>query len=324
MSTLLSTLGLAALVVSLVGLAKGDVRRVGLIGRTSSVKLLAAAVALLAVAGALAPSTPNVPAPALSSSESEPAPPPAASAVTSPESVPAESPSASRSPSPAAATVAGGSGSTASISDKGRTLLFLAAGGDGDSWRDTGGVEYRMGLVNAPEYNECGGAAATAYRRRRLADGFSAQSYATDRYGRKVSVIFTASGVNLNVAMARAGMADDRYLARYRDENPTLARQLDTAFARAKADRAGIWGRCSPGGSGASRRPAAQPVARQGGGCHPDYRTCIPIKGDGSGNGDANDLDCGDIGTVVYLRRVGRDPYRLDKDGDGVGCESYG
>ena len=33
------------------------------------------------------------------------------------------------------------------------------------------------------------------------------------------------------------------------------------------------------------------------------------------------DLDCPDIGHVVYI--TGPDYHRLDADGDGVGCESY-
>jgi hypothetical protein len=33
-----------------------------------------------------------------------------------------------------------------------------------------------------------------------------------------------------------------------------------------------------------------------------------------------SDLDCADIGFPV--RVIGSDPYRLDGDGDGVGCES--
>jgi hypothetical protein len=34
------------------------------------------------------------------------------------------------------------------------------------------------------------------------------------------------------------------------------------------------------------------------------------------------DLDCRDVGHAV--RVTGPDPHGLDKDGDGVGCESYG
>lgn len=39
-------------------------------------------------------------------------------------------------------------------------------------------------------------------------------------------------------------------------------------------------------------------------------------------NSPGPDLDCGDIGHTVYIN--GPDYHRLDRDGDGVGCESYG
>lgn len=212
----------------------------------------------------------------------------------------------------------------------GASLLQDAGGGDGDSWRDTAGREYRLGLVNAPERDECFGSEATAERRRLTASGFRAQVYTDDRYGRGVSVVTTADGRNLNVHLARRGFADDRFLARFRDENPELARQLDTAFAQARAERAGLWGACRSGAP--SRQPApsqaAQPQPAQpppaAAGCHPDYVPCVRVKGDGSGNGAANDLDCDDIGRRVQLRVRGVDPYRLDGGGDGVGCERFG
>lgn len=37
---------------------------------------------------------------------------------------------------------------------------------------------------------------------------------------------------------------------------------------------------------------------------------------------DGVDLDCGDIGRPV--RVTGPDPHRLDGDGNGIACESYG
>lgn len=46
--------------------------------------------------------------------------------------------------------------------------------------------------------------------------------------------------------------------------------------------------------------------------CHPDYSGCLPIVGD---------LDCSQIGHPVRILH-GRDPYGLDSDGDGMGCES--
>jgi endonuclease YncB( thermonuclease family) len=123
-------------------------------------------------------------------------------------------------------------------------LLQTGSGGDGDSWRDTDGREYRLGLVNTPEADECFGSQATAERKARTADGFRADVYTVDRYGRHVSVVTTADGTNLNVHLARHGFADDRYLGRFRHENPELAADLDRAFAAARAESAGLWGAC--------------------------------------------------------------------------------
>lgn len=47
--------------------------------------------------------------------------------------------------------------------------------------------------------------------------------------------------------------------------------------------------------------------------CNPNYSPCIP--------NSSYDLDCADVGKTV--RVIGTDEYRLDRDGDGAGCESY-
>ena len=200
------------------------------------------------------------------------------------------------------------------------TAPLLQAGphGDGDSWRDSAGEEYRLGLVNAPEQDECFGAEATAERRRQVATGFRAEAYSVDRYGRSVSVVTTADGRNLNVHLARHGFVDDRYLADFRHEHPELAAELDQAFAEARAHWRGLWSACS--GDDAPVAPVAAPAGTTG--CHPDYVTCVLVAGDGSGNGAENDLDCGDVDGPVQARQPGVDPYRLDADGDGVGCDA--
>jgi endonuclease YncB( thermonuclease family) len=123
-------------------------------------------------------------------------------------------------------------------------LLMPAGGGDGDSWHDTAGAEYRLGLVNTPEYDECYGSEATAKRKELTAHGFRANVYARDVYGRGVSIVTTANGVNVNVYLARYGFANDKYLAQFRHENRKLAAQLDTAFAKARAERRGLWSSC--------------------------------------------------------------------------------
>jgi hypothetical protein len=51
-------------------------------------------------------------------------------------------------------------------------------------------------------------------------------------------------------------------------------------------------------------------------GCHNDYFPCIP-----PGPGD---LNCSDLSTGVWLYNISNDPYGLDADKDGDGCESLG
>jgi hypothetical protein len=51
------------------------------------------------------------------------------------------------------------------------------------------------------------------------------------------------------------------------------------------------------------------------GSCDSHYTPCIKKVG--------HDLDCKDIGYQVKLNSVGDDPYQLDADGDGIGCENY-
>lgn len=126
-------------------------------------------------------------------------------------------------------------------------LLTAADHGDGDSWRDVQGREYRLGMVNTPEVDECFSAEATAERRRLTGTGFRAEVYTTDRYGRGVSVVTLPGGRNLNVHLARQGFADDRYLDDVRHEHPELAAALDAAFAQARREGRGLWGACVEG-----------------------------------------------------------------------------
>jgi endonuclease YncB( thermonuclease family) len=138
--------------------------------------------------------------------------------------------------------VAGCTPVTAAHSTSG--LLRAAPNGDGDSWKDTSGHEYRLGLINTPELNECYGQIASDERKHLVRKGFRADVYSKDTYGRLVAVVYLADGTNLNVFLARHGYANDRYLTEFRNENPSLARELDSAFAAARRERAGLWGAC--------------------------------------------------------------------------------
>ena len=61
----------------------------------------------------------------------------------------------------------------------------------------------------------------------------------------------------------------------------------------------------------------APPTASQSGDCHPAYEPCLPNRA-----GDA--LNCGDLTAAqrpVRVKQIGVDPYRLDRDKDGHGCQ---
>jgi hypothetical protein len=61
------------------------------------------------------------------------------------------------------------------------------------------------------------------------------------------------------------------------------------------------------------RFKAPKPKKEGGGNCAPGYSPCLPI---------VNDLDCDDIpDSQKPIVVTGSDPYNLDGDGDGLGCE---
>lgn len=111
-------------------------------------------------------------------------------------------------------------------------LLRVTVLKDGDSWVASDGREYRLGMVNTPEPLEPCHREATDFTRRFVAEGFTADAYSHDPHGRVVAEVFAPSGASLNVALARSGLSDDRYLS-FRRENPNLAQRLEDAFATA-------------------------------------------------------------------------------------------
>ena len=192
-----------------------------------------------------------------------------------------------------------------------RALLFAAANGDGDSWKDTTGKEYRLGLINTPEYDECYGSAATAARKRMVADGFRASVYTTDTYGRLVSVVTTADGTNLNVWLARHGLRRRPLPGRVPAREPRPGRP---ARHRVRGRQGGACRGCGAPAPDPPRSPSRPRRLRPRGGCDPSYPTvCIPPP--------PPDLDCGDISYRRFEVRA-PDPHRFDADHDGIGCES--
>lgn len=208
---------------------------------------------------------------------------------------PTTDPPATRSPSP-----------TPTPSSDAIVLLFMTDQKDGDSFVASDGNEYRLGLVNTPETGEPCSSQASRFTREFLADGFTVDDYATDTHRRHVAEVYAKDGASLNVALAKSGYGNDRYLNEFRHENPDLARRLDAAFASAASPTCG-----------AAAAPAPVPFVQQqesaapsDDSCMPGYQPCLPLR---------DDMNCPDIGHPVTV--TGDDPYGLDRDRDGVGCD---
>jgi micrococcal nuclease len=85
---------------------------------------------------------------------------------------------------------------------------------------------------------------------------------------------------------------------------------LLAAQAAARDAGLGLWGDAA----NATPTPKADPPAALiGGNCHPSYSPCLPI---------VADLDCADVRAMgkAPVTVKGPDDYRLDGDGDGIGC----
>jgi len=139
----------------------------------------------------------------------------------------------------------------------------------------------------------------------------------TDQYGRLLRDIWLVdsggSMVLINLELVRLGYAQVTTFppdVKYVD-------QLSAAQSKAKADGVGLWATGAP-------TPTAKPAAKatpktlvsagSGASCHPNYAPCLPI---------VADLDCPDVRAMgkAPVRVKGSDPYRLDRDHDGLGCE---
>jgi micrococcal nuclease len=180
----------------------------------------------------------------------------------------------------------------------------------------TSGKRERIRLIgiNAPERGACYSAKATA-RMRALAQSQKvvlkgdATQATRDRYKRLLAYVWLPGGKDLGYQLVAGGFAKVyvydrafRRLSAYRN-----------AESSAKGSTAGQWKACAAPAPTPPPAPAPPP-APPAGNCHPSYSPCLPIVGD---------LDCADIRAlgVAPVRVLGSDPYRLDGDNDGYGCE---
>lgn len=196
-----------------------------------------------------------------------------------------------------AATAAGSSSTTAKV------IRVI----DGDTVVTTKGTVRVIG-IDTPERGHCGFNAATAKARRlapagstvRLTHPGGGTDY-KDRYGRILRYI-SHSGSDLGGAQIKAGLAKARYDSRdgyaWHPKQPSYVR-----WDKKYKDVCGSGG-SSSGGAGGTGTSTAGGVSS------------------GAWNRPGPDLNCPDIPAKYKpVRITGTDYHRLDRDGDGWGCD---
>jgi micrococcal nuclease len=141
-----------------------------------------------------------------------------------------------------------------------------------------------------------------------------------DDYGRELRYLFY-NNLHVNLELVKRGAATPYF---YQGEKGKYAAELWKAAQEAKSNKVGLWSACASAvlnpsagiSTGYSSESESQIFIVPGDGiCDPNYRGCIPPY--------PPDLDCGNIRAMglAPVYRIGGDLHRLDRDGDGVGCE---
>jgi micrococcal nuclease len=198
-----------------------------------------------------------------------------------------------------------------------RATVTYVVDGDTVDVRLPSGKRERVRLIgiDTPERGACYSAAATR-RARELAlsqpvvlRGDSTQA-TRDRHGRLLAYVWLPRGRDLGFQLLAGGFAEvyvyDRpfqRLSAYR-----------TAESRARSSSTGRWRACGTIAEQPVLPVVPSPPPPQSQSCHASYTPCLPI---------VDDLDCADVRRLgaAPVRVAASDPYRLDGDDDGLGCE---
>ena len=206
---------------------------------------------------------------------------------------------------------------------------------DGDTVTMADGLKIRLLQIDAPELaeGECFAKESKAALVNLLAKKGTVTlradpaSASFDRYGRALRYIFVGK-LNVNLEMVRVGAAAPYF---YQGEKGIFSSAMLKAAQNAKLYKVGLWKNCPgtkliPTKSITTYKAVSTPVASptstiaiapsSSAGCDPNYSGCIPLF--------PPDLDCGDIKALglAPVTVIGKDPHRLDGDGDGKACTS--
>ena len=206
---------------------------------------------------------------------------------------------------------------------------------DGDTVTMADGLKIRLLQIDAPELaeGECFAKESKATLINLLAKKGSVTlkadpaSASYDRYGRALRYIFVGK-LNVNLEMVKIGAAAPYF---YQGEKGIYSAAMLKAAQDAKLYKVGLWKDC-PGTKlvptkaittyKAVGTPVATPISTPvtapspSTGCDLTYAGCIPLF--------PPDLNCSDIKALglAPVTVIGKDPHRLDGDGDGIACTS--
>lgn len=209
---------------------------------------------------------------------------------------------------------------------RGAALVRLDHVVDGDTIAIASGERVRLAQIDTPEkygHEECYGRQASVTLARLLPVGTRVRLVRDpalddrDRYGRLVRYVYVGSS-HVNVAMVRMGAASVWF---YEGVEGAYSRELVRSARSARRAGRGVWGACpvakfdpyrgfSSGAVGISdAAQGAKDLDR------PHQNRRIP-----AAPPYPPDVDCSDLSGPV--RVTADDPHNLDRDGDGIGCDS--
>jgi len=198
---------------------------------------------------------------------------------------------------------------------------------DGDTIMLSTGERVRLLQIDSPEISpaECyGDEARSALVRLLNAPGqltlkSDPKLDKVDRYGRLLRYVYIGK-TNINLKLVEIGAAAPYF---YKGEKGQFASQISKAAQKAKAKYLGFWKIC-PGTQLTPNEALTTFSAIMNGTasassnstCDPNYKECLPVF--------PPDLDCTDVKRLglAPVHVIGKDVHKLDRDGDGVGCDS--
>ncbi|MBT2528046.1 thermonuclease family protein [Streptomyces sp. ISL-99] len=181
--------------------------------------------------------------------------------------------------------------------------------------RDTS-VTVRLLAIDAPETRDCYSSEATARIQQLLPLGSEVRverdKDLKDRYDRYLLYVWNEQGEFVNESLVRTGHAKAVLFEPNDKRWPTISQAGETA----ELNESGLWSACGTE-TEAPPPPDTPPPAEP-----PEPAAPEPAAPEGAyppGPPPGPDLDCSDLPGPVAVGSD--DPHRLDRDGDGIGCE---